>query len=483
MHILAINPPFLKRYSREQRSPAVTKSGTFYYPMWLAYATGYLEDAGFDVTLIDSPANDTWPAEKILGFTAQTKPHLILLDTSTPSIYSDAHFAKRLKNVSNNSLIAAVGPHVSALPEETLRKHQAFDTVLLGEYELTAAELAKTIESGGDFTSISGLVWRNGKSLIRNSPRPLDTELDGYPHVSRIYAKHLDINDYFYSHSQHPIVTTVTARGCPHHCLYCVYPQVFSGHEYRPRGITDVIGELQYINNTWPGIREILFEDDTFSVDHERTKELCRAIIDAGINIKWSANARADLDYETLSIMKQAGCRLLCVGVESGDDVVLTKMGKNLVRENTVRFFKAARKAGVLIHGCFMVGNRGETRSSIENTLAFAKELLPDTAQFFPIMAYPGTAYYRWAKKKGYVTTEDYSEWLTDEGQHNCIIKTGELTPKELVEFCDYARRSFYFSPGYLRMKIPQILRDPAEFARTLKSAKIFLKHIFKGTK
>ena len=129
-----------------------------------------------------------------------------------------------------------------------------------------------------------------------------------------------------------------------------------------------------------------------------------------------------------------------------------------------------------------MVGNRDETRNSIEKTLAFAKELLPDTAQFFPIMAYPGTAYYRWAKKKGYITTEDFNEWLTDRGQHRCIVKTGDLTPNDLVGFCDYARRRFYLSPNYLRMKLLQSLRNPAEFARTLKSARIFFKHLFKGT-
>ncbi len=483
MEIFAINPPFIKRFSREQRSPAVTKSGTLYYPMWLAYATGYLEEAGYNVTLIDSPANDAWPAERVLGFAAQKKPDLIILDTSTPSIYSDAAFAERLKNVSKNSFIVAVGPHVSSLPEESLRDHGAFDGVFIGEYELTSVELANAIEHGDGFESIKGLAWRNGEDITVNPPRGLHKNLDEFPHVSRVYERHLNIKDYFYSHSQYPIVTTITARGCPYRCLYCVYPQVFSGHDYRPRSIPNVIDELEFIKSTWPEVREIMFEDDTFSVDHERTKGLCQAIIDANIDIKWSANARADLDYDTLKIMKDAGCRLLCVGIESGDNEVLSKMGKSLVRETTTDFFVAAKKAGVLIHGCFMVGNRGETRESIEKTLEFAKELLPDTAQFFPIMAYPGTAFYRWAEKKGYLTTDNYSKWITDEGQHNCIVKTGELSPEDLIRFCDYARRSFYLSPRYLATKLLQSFRNPAEFLRTAKAGKTFFKHLFAGTK
>ncbi|MCP4229994.1 MAG: radical SAM protein [bacterium] len=450
--------------------------------MWLAYAAGCLSDKNYDVTLIDSPADDKWPAERIIGFVAQKKPELILLDTSTPSIRSDAAFAKRLKQVSKNSYIAAVGPHVTALPEKTLRGNPALDAVLMEEYELTAVELAEAIENNDGFRKIGSLAWRDNGDIVVNAPRPLSSNLDEYPNVSRVYAEHLDINNYFYSHSQYPIVATLTARGCPYRCLYCVYPQVFSGHEYRPRSIPDVIDELRFIKETWPGIREIMFEDDTFSVDHERTRGLCEAIIDADINIGWSANARADLGLETLKIMKEAGCRLLCVGVESGDDNILGKMGKQLEREGTVSFFENAKEAGILIHGCFMVGNRGETRESMEKTLSFAKTLMPDTAQFFPIMAYPGTAYYRWAESKGYITTDDYSDWVTDDGQHNCVVKTGNLTPGDLIQFCDYARRSFYLSPAYILKKIIQSVSDPHELSRTFKSALIFLRHLIKDT-
>jgi anaerobic magnesium-protoporphyrin IX monomethyl ester cyclase len=457
--ILAVNPPFLPKFSREQRSPAVTKSGTLYYPMWLAYAVGTLEEAGHECSLIDVPADPGWTGDGVLLHAAASAYDLALVDTSTPTIANDAGFAAAIKEVSPGTRTVLVGPHVSALPEETLKGYEAVDGVLRGEYELTAVALADTLETGGDPTEVEGVTWRVGDGFVSAPARPPLEEIDRLPYVSRVYEKYLDVRNYFYSHSRYPIVTILSARGCPHNCVFCVYPQVFSGHEYRTRSVEDVVGELKYIKETWPDLGELMFEDDTFSVDCERTRRLCEAMIDEGLEFTWSANARADLDYETLLVMREAGCRLLCVGVESGDDSMLAGMGKRIGRERIERFFADAKRAGVLIHGCFMVGNPGETRETMERTLDFAKKLRPDTAQFFPIMVYPGTAMYRWAERRGYLAADDFSAWLTDDGLHNCVVDLPDLPASELVAFCDGARRSFYLSPAYLFYKLKQSLR------------------------
>jgi radical SAM superfamily enzyme YgiQ (UPF0313 family) len=244
--------------------------------------------------------------------------------------------------------------------------------------------------------------------------------------------------------------------------------------------LDNVVGELKYVKETWPDLGELMFEDDTFSVDYERTRRLCEAMIDEGLELTWSANARADLDYETLRVMREAGCRLLCVGVESGDDSMLKGMGKQIGRERVEQFFADAKRVGVLIHGCFMVGNPGETRGTMEKTLEFAKKLRPDTAQFFPIMVYPGTAMYRWAERRGYVNAGKFADWLTDEGLHNCVVDLPDLPASELMAFCDRARWGFYLSPPYLFYKLKQSLKRPGELRRTVKSARVFFKHLLK---
>jgi radical SAM superfamily enzyme YgiQ (UPF0313 family) len=125
--------------------------------------------------------------------------------------------------------------------------------------------------------------------------------------------------------------------------------------------------------------------------------------------------------------MRKAGGRLLCVGVESGNQEVLNSIKKGVSIKGIRRFFRDAKKADILIHGCFLVGNRGDNRQTLEETLSFAKELNPDTAQFFPLMVYPGTEAYKWAKSQNNVLTEDFSQWVTKEGLHNCVVKMSDL--------------------------------------------------------
>jgi len=129
-----------------------------------------------------------------------------------------------------------------------------------------------------------------------------------------------------------------------------------------------------------------------------------------------------------------------------------------------------------------MVGHPGETRATMEETLAFARKLLPDTAQFFPVMAYPGTALYQWARRNDYIRAASFADWLTPEGLHNCVLERPDLPAAELVAFCDRARREFYLSPRYLARKFWQVVTRPAELERTWRSGRTFLKHLFRGT-
>jgi anaerobic magnesium-protoporphyrin IX monomethyl ester cyclase len=242
------------------------------------------------------------------------------------------------------------------------------------------------------------------------------------------------------------------------------------------------VEEFLYIAKTFPFVKEIFVEDDTFTVDRKRCREICQRLIEAGSRISWTANARADVDLETLQLMKKAGCRLLCVGVESGNQQVLNNIKKGMSLKRIRRFFKAAKRAGVLVHGCFLVGNKGDNRETLEETLRFAKELNPDTAQFFPLMVYPGTEAYLWAKQENCVLTEDFSQWVTKEGLHNCVVQMSDLSNADLVAFCDRARREFYLRPGYMIWKLRQVVCHPSELKRTAKSLKTFLKFLLRGT-
>lgn len=483
MQILLLNPPFLLRFSREQRSPAVTKSGTLYYPMWLSYACALLEERGYECTLIDGvvPGGE----ERLAEYLKRSRPSLVVIATSTPSIENDLEWVRRLDVKFPDAFILAVGPHVSALGHEVLKLCPQLDGVALGEYELTTCELAGALARGKRPRSLVGAILRNGEKLTPafggGGRRPFLRNLDELPFATPVYKNHLNYTDYFYAHSKHPIVTILSARGCPNRCIYCVYPQTFTGHRYRTRSIDNICEEIAYIKRTFQPLSELMFEDDTFTIDEGRTQALCEEMVQRGLSMPFSANARVDIGYDTLKAMKAAGCRLMCVGIESGDQGVLDNIGKGTNLAQIERFFRDARRAGILIHGCFMVGNPGEDRNTLEKTMAFAMKLEPDTAQFFPVMSYPGTRLHKWALERGYITARSYSEWLNEEGGHNCVVSRPGLTSDDLVRFCDSARRRFYLAPSYLLRKLLQSCLQPQEALRTLKSARRFFWHLVKG--
>jgi radical SAM superfamily enzyme YgiQ (UPF0313 family) len=482
MKIVALNPPFLPRYSRESRSPAVAKSGTLYYPMWLAYAAGFLEKQGHEVLFIDAPAAGL-SREQTEQRITEFSPQLAVVDTSTPSIYSDVEAASGLKRKIPGLFTVLVGVHVSALPEQTLSLDAGIDAVAIGEYEATLADVAAALSAphGRDaLRLIPGIAFRDKTgAIVRNAPRDYIDNLDALPMVSAVYKKHLTVEPYFYGHSRHPLIVIMTGRGCPFHCTYCVVPQVLQGHRYRRRSVKNVVEEFIYIRDNFPQVREIMIEDDTLTADAKRCRELSGALIAAGATrIPWSANSRADVDFETMAAMKKAGCRLFCVGFESGDQEILNNIKKGTTLEKIRRFMKDAKRAGILIHGCFMVGNRGETHETLETTLRFAKELSPDTAQFFPIMVYPGTDDYRYFKENGWIVTEDFRRWLTADGLHSSVVSNPRLTHETLVDFCDRARREFYLRPGYIAGKAMQALRDPGELKRLVKGFRTLLPYL-----
>ncbi|MCK4819327.1 cobalamin-dependent protein, partial [bacterium] len=253
MKIWILNPPFLKKYSRPQRSPAVTKSGTIYFPIWLAYCAGVLDKAGHSVAFTDAPGRGL-DIKKIVRQGETLQPELIVMDTSTPSIRNDIRVGEQLKEILPQSFIVLVGTHVTALPEETLLKSNSIDAIARREYEYTIRELASLLDrtdlnprTEDNLKTIAGLSFRSNGKIIHNQDRPYIEKLDELPWVSMTYKKYLRIGDYFNQNALYPMVTLITSRGCPFRCNFCVYPQTLTGRKYRFRSIDDVVDEIDYV--------------------------------------------------------------------------------------------------------------------------------------------------------------------------------------------------------------------------------------------
>ncbi|MFH1663561.1 MAG: radical SAM protein [archaeon] len=481
LKILMLNPPFKKYYSRQSRSPCVTKSRTLYFPYYLAYATGALEKAGFKPELVDAIARK-WDTKETIEYAKKGKFDFIVMDTSTPSIFNDIKVAGEIKKVLPESHITMINTHVTNLPEWTLNQSNAIDSVCIGEFDNTLVDLAQTLSQGKELNKVKGIAFKEKKQFMQNGSGRLVENLDELPFVSEIYLRHFGeklIKEYFYASIKWPEIQILTARGCPNGCSFCNIPMK---HSYRARSIPNVIDELKFIQKNMPFLNEIMIEDDTFPADKKRTIELCNAMVDNGIKLTWSTNARVNTDFETLEKMKQAGCRLVCVGFETPNQKVLNDIFKGQTKNMQVEFKKRADKTGILVNGCFILGLPGDTPETMQATIDFAKYLNSNTSQFYPLMVYPGTPAFNWAKETGYLSTEDFSKWITEEGLHNTVISRPELSAEELVKWCNKARLEFYAkNPKYWAKMLKQIAKDPKEGIRILKGGKILVKHLAKS--
>lgn len=488
MKAFFINPPFKAEYgkfSRESRSPSIGHSGVLYYPLWLIYSAALLEKEHFEIEFLDAPAN-LFNEEQSMEYVEKRMDDvkLVVVDTSTPSIYSDIAFASRIKKKHKDVFILLVGTHPTATVEETLNIDKNIDGVARHEYDYIVRDLAYAIRDKKGFSNVRGLSYRENDKIIDNPDAEFIHDLDEIPYASKFIKEHLSIYNYSFPAATFPSIQIFSGRGCPARCNFCVYPQTMHGHKYRTRSPENLIGEMKYISETFPDVKEIVFEDDTFTIDKERVKEICNLIIDNKLNkrFKWLCNARANLDYDTMRIMKKAGCRLIIPGIESFNQEILNNIKKGTTTEQIVKYLNSAKKAHLLVHACYMVGNEGETKETMQRTLDAALKFNTDTAQFFPLIPYPGTEAYNWAKKNGYINGK-YDEYCKEDGTLNCVLNLPGISSKELVDFCDYARKKYYLRPRYIIHRIWMGIIHPSDFKRSIKAFLTLKKSLFKKKK
>lgn len=483
MKVCFVNPPFKSEYgkfSRESRSPSIGHSGVLYYPLWLIYAACVAEKNGFEVVFIDAPAKQLSFEETIKRVKKEAADaKLFVFDTSTPSIYNDVAFAGEIKELFPSAFMMLVGTHPSATPDETMAISNRVDGLARHEYDYIVRDTATAIRDGRKLSEVDGLTWRNGETIVHNPDAEHITNLDDIPYAAGFIKRHLCVTDYVFPAAAYPAIQIFTGRGCPAQCNFCVYPQTLHGHKYRLRTPENVLGEIEFILENFPDVKEIVFEDDTFTINKQRVTEICNLIIERKLKFRWLCNARVNLDYETMCLMKKAGCHLIIPGIESVNQQILNNICKGTTVKQIEEYVKNARKAGLMIHACYMVGNQGETHATMEETLKAAMRFKTDTAQFFPLIPYPGTGAYNWAKANGYINGK-YDEYVNEDGTLNCIINTPELKAEELVAFCQKARKKYYLRPWYIGHRIWRGLRDKEDLKRSLKAFKRLRKTIFK---
>lgn len=466
MKVLLINEPYVKDFCRTQRWAARSRGRVLRAPDWLAYATAVLEKLKLQVKLLDMVAENQ-SKEDLRRIIIREKPDFVVLDSTTPSIYSDIDCARIVKENSSAKVIM-VGPHISALPEETLSlANGAVDVACIGEYDYTVRDVISFYPS---LNEVSGIAYYQDGQIIKNPLRPLIEDLDSLPFPA---WHHLDLMKYFDGGKLYPYIDIFSGRGCPNHCIFCLWPQVMHGRRYRFRIPKAVVDEMEYDIRLCPAVAkggEFFFEDDTFTVNKERCISICDEILHRNLKIIFSVNARVDTaDLEMFKIMRRAGCRELLVGFESGVQEILDNVNKRITLEQSRHFMELAKKAGLQVHGCFVIGLPGETKDTAVRTIDFALSLGCDTLQFSAAVPFPGTFFFELAQANGWLKSRDWSRWL-GKGEQRGVVSYPQLSEEELDHYVDLGLRRFYLRPSYM-IKFLFATRSKADLYRKLRGA------------
>jgi len=479
MKAYLLNPPYIPHFGRGMRWQDTGRGGTLYYPVWLAYAAGLLEKE-HEVRLVDAPAWN-WNRTQVIEDIGKFQPGLIVLDSSFPSLNNDISVAETIKQDYSDAKIILVGPPASQFSDRILQSN-GIDIVARWEYDFTLKEIAEAIENEGNLEDVNGISYKKKRRVIHNPDREFSSskDLDEIPFVSKVYKTHLNVRDYFLGNSLYPEVQIFTGRGCPFQCTFCSWPQTLMGRKYRVRNIGNVLDELEWIEQNLPQVKEVFFEDDTFTIDKKRVIAFTEGYKQRRLKIVWACNARAELDYETMREMKSANCRLLIVGYESGSDEILQKIKKGSTIKDARRFARDARRVGLLVLGDFVIGLPGETRETIESTNKLIRELQPELLQVSVASPFPGTEFYAWAKSNGYLLTDDPNEYLDKQGHQKAIISYPELSSEEMVAAVDKILKNYYLSPSYIPPAMRQVFRKNGwgELARLRRQAFNFISYL-----
>ena len=462
MKTLLLNPPSFENFDggAGARYPATREISSFWFPTWLAYPAGLIKES----RLLDAPSHGVSPEETIR---IAKEYEFVVIFTTTPGFRSDIRLAEMMKDANPGTKMAFVGPHVTVLPEESLRASAAIDFVVRKEFDYATAEFAR----GKKLEEIAGISFRKNGQIFHNPDRPLIDDLDQLPFVVEIYKRDLDFTRYTIPFLLHPYISFYTSRGCPAQCTFCLWPQTMCSHQWRTRSSDNVVAEVRRTLELFPQAREIFFDDDTFTWGKSRVLELCQKL--KPLKITWSCNSRVTTDRETLKAMKEAGCRLLIVGFESGDPTILKNIKKGATVDQGLAFMKNCKRLGLTVHGDFQIGHPGETRETIEKTIRFAMELDPQTMQVSISHPYPGTQFYDYLKDRGYLT----SATMTDEQGHQLPnIQYPDLSRQEIVKAVEDFYARYYFRPGVILRIVRRALFVGSERRRLYREAKEFFR-------
>lgn len=441
--ILLINPPV----SCEALYGKFARGGSDLPPLSLCYIASYLLKFGKKVDILDT-AKLRLSITDIKKRVLEYGPDMVGFYTATPYINSVKLLATQIRSLCKDILLIAGGPHFTGDAVSELRNSD-LDIVAVGEGEQTCLEIVEALEESTKETllnnncSIKGIAYKRNKEVYINPARDLIEDIDSIPRP----ARHLlpPLNTYRVSAVQYkrlPSTGVLTARGCPFNCTFCVCS--VSRQKVRSHSIKYVMAEVDELIYQY-GIRDIAFIDDVFTIDRERTSGLCEELAKRKERIVWSANVRVGLiTKKMLKVMKDSGCWMVLVGIESANQEILDRIKKQIKPQQAMELSSWCREIGLMFHPNFIIGHPGETVDTIDETINFARKLYSHFPLFTIMTPYPGTELWNNALQYGTLNKENFSDFSLGSNKP-CFVPFG-LTADLLLRKRNEAYRKCYLN-------------------------------------
>jgi anaerobic magnesium-protoporphyrin IX monomethyl ester cyclase len=463
MKIALINPPYLVIYQKLK----IQQSASI--PLGLLYVAGALERAGHEIKVFDPNLHNT-PLPELISELKEFSPQLIGLTSVTPTFGAACTIIREVKKEFPQTPVMIGGPHVSVLPEQSLRLTPEIDFIIVGEGEETAVELTRALmEDKSEFAPIKGLCYRQNGEIHQTPARPFIEDLDSLPYP----AYHLlPVKEYAPSvvyRVREDSIFIMSSRGCPASCTFCA--NQVTGRRWRVHSVDYFLGLLNHIVNTY-GIRHFHFVDDNFMADQARVAEICKRIIAEKLKISWFIFARTDhcQDIELLKLMKEAGCVYIQFGIESGNEAVLRQLGKKVSKEVMARACQNCKIVGIDYFNSFMIGGPGETRETVRDSVDFAIQLDSIMAGFNILIPYPGTPIFKRYYQKDFENNTDWERWNHITHDIPIDYRHTSLKKGELDSLRKAAIRKYYLRPRQI-FRILTFFRSWKLIATFLKSS------------
>jgi len=477
MRVCLINPPRIQ--------PKVWGKPNVFPPIAMVSVAAVLEK-NHQVSVIDAPT-EGWDqlleldATKYrVGLSTKTitdrirhyQPDVVIVEIPFSGWSKTAYEVVMLtKKVDKNITVVLFGLHPSARPKECLQDSEA-DFVVVGEAEITIAELILALEQKSDLDNIDGLGYKKMGTIRLNRSRGFIEDLDTLPMPARhllpmqVYAEAVRENP-LRGEITKPNTIVITSRGCPFSCVFCTHAIVW-GKKWRARSPKSVVDEIEHLIKTYK-IKQIDFADDNMTWDPKRMAEICDLIVERDLRFEWFTpnGVRADtLSEELLRKMKRAGCKKIRVAPESGVQRVVSEVAKkNLDLKKVEAAVVACKKVGIKVGVFFVMGLIGESKADIEQTIRYAyklKELGAESFIFSIVMPVYGTEFYEQTKAGGYLQKGfcDYALAATEP-----LVETAEWSAQDLMELC---MRANAINRTLSYQKVLTALRNPHRTLRML---------------